>query len=89
MSRIWTRCPFRKGGAEWACLTEALYFEARGETLKGQLAVAEVILNRVDNRKYPDSICGVITQGASKRHKCQFSFKCDGRPEKILGTARL
>jgi spore germination cell wall hydrolase CwlJ-like protein len=73
--------PAARGGDEWACLTEALYFEARGERLKGQLAVAEVILNRVDNRKYPNTICGVITQGASKRHACQFSFKCDGRPE--------
>lgn len=75
------RMPNADGDKEWACLTEALYFEARGESLKGQLAVAEVILNRVDNRRYPDSICGVITQGASKLHRCQFSFKCDGRPE--------
>ena len=75
--------PLDKGGEEWACLTEALYFEARGESLKGQLAVAEVILNRVDHRKYPDTVCGVITQGAEKRHRCQFSFKCDGRPEKF------
>ena len=75
------RMPAAMGDKEWACLTEALYFEARGESLKGQLAVAEVILNRVENRRYPDSICGVITQGASKLHRCQFSFKCDGRPE--------
>ena len=73
--------PKAKGGEEWACMTEALYFEARGESLKGQLAVAEVILNRVDSRKYPDSICGVINQGASRKHRCQFSFKCDGVPE--------
>jgi len=73
--------PAADGGPEWACLTEALYFEARGESLKGQLAVAEVILNRVDTRRYPDTICGVITQGASRLHRCQFSFKCDGRPE--------
>lgn len=75
------RLPAAAGDAEWACLSEALYFEARGESLKGQLAVAEVILNRVDNRRYPDSICGVVTQGASKLNRCQFSFKCDGRPE--------
>lgn len=73
--------PAATGGAQWACLTEALYFEARGETLKGQLAVAEVILNRVDSRRYPDSVCGVISQGAKKLHRCQFSFKCDGLPE--------
>lgn len=71
------------GGEEWACLTEALYFEARGEPLIGQLAVAEVILNRVDSRKYPDSICGVIAQGESRRNACQFSFRCDGQPEQF------
>ena len=75
--------PRYQGGPEWACLTEALYFEARGETLKGQLAVAEVILNRVDSRKYPNSVCGVIEQGSHRRNACQFSFKCDGAPEKF------
>ncbi|MEO0912992.1 MAG: cell wall hydrolase [Pseudomonadota bacterium] len=75
--------PTYQGGPEWACLTEALYFEARGETLKGQLAVAEVILNRVDSRRYPNSVCGVIEQGSHRRNACQFSFKCDGAPEKF------
>ncbi|MHA6346497.1 cell wall hydrolase [Roseivivax sp. CAU 1761] len=65
----------KEGGAEWTCLTEALYFEARGEGLKGQLAVAEVILNRVDSPRYPDTVCGVVNQG------CQFSYTCDGIPE--------
>lgn len=73
--------PAAEGGQEWACLTEALYFEARGEPLIGQLAVAEVILNRVDSRKYPNSICGVISQGEARRNACQFSFRCDGQPE--------
>jgi spore germination cell wall hydrolase CwlJ-like protein len=73
--------PRASGGAAWTCLTEALYFEARGETLKGQLAVAEVILNRVDDRRYPDTVCGVVNQGSHRRHACQFSFKCDGRKE--------
>ena len=73
--------PVAEGDAEWACLAEALYFEARGEPLKGQLAVAEVILNRVDSRRYPDSVCAVISQGEERRHACQFSFRCDGQPE--------
>ena len=47
--------PTAKGGKEWACLTEALYFEARGETVKGQFAVAEVILNRVSSPSFPDT----------------------------------
>lgn len=77
------RLPVATGGTEWACLAEALYFEARGENLTGQIAVAEVILNRVDSRKYPGTVCGVISQGASRRNACQFSFKCDGRPEEF------
>lgn len=71
------------GGAEWQCLSEALYFEARGESLKGQFAVAEVILNRVAAAGYPDSVCGVVRQGASRKGGCQFSYVCDGKPEVI------
>ena len=71
----------KKGGREWKCLTDALYFEARGESIKGQFAVAEVILNRVDSKRYPDTICSVVHQGSSKRNACQFSFMCDGHKE--------
>jgi spore germination cell wall hydrolase CwlJ-like protein len=67
---------------EWRCLAEALYFEARGEGVDGQLAVAEVILNRVDSARYPDSVCDVVTQGADNRG-CQFSYMCDGLPERV------
>ena len=73
--------PEAKGGAEWACLTEALYFEARGEDAAGQFAVAEVILNRVDSPRFPRTVCGVVGQGSSKRNQCQFSYKCDGRSD--------
>jgi hypothetical protein len=72
-----------KRGKHWRCLTEALYFEARGENLVGQVAVAEVILNRVDSKSYPGSVCGVVHQGESKRNGCQFSFICDGKVEHI------
>jgi spore germination cell wall hydrolase CwlJ-like protein len=75
--------PKATGGAAWKCLTEALYFEARGETVAGQFAVAEVILNRVDSDRFPDSVCGVIRQGTGKRYQCQFTYTCDGRPETI------
>lgn len=68
--------PAPEGDAQWECLREALYFEARGETLKGQFAVAEVILNRVDSPRYPKTVCGVVHQASSKG--CQFSFVCDG-----------
>jgi spore germination cell wall hydrolase CwlJ-like protein len=70
-------------GAQWRCLTEALYFEARGENLIGQVAVAEVILNRTDSKSYPNSVCSVVHQGESKRNACQFSFICDGKVEHI------
>ena len=79
-----------QGGAEWKCLTEALYFEARGESLPGQVAVAEVILNRVDRSDYPDSVCGVVDQGAGgKLHRCQFSYNCDGKPEEFSEAKAL
>lgn len=72
-----------KGGPEWSCLTEALYFEARGETVRGMFGVAEVILNRVDDARYPDSVCKVVNQGTGERFRCQFTYTCDGRPETI------
>jgi len=75
--------PVAKGDEEWACLTEALYFEARGETVKGQFAVAEVILNRVSSPSFPDTICGVINQGTGRKFACQFTYTCDGRAEVI------
>ncbi len=73
--------PVAKGGSEWQCLTEALYFEARGESLIGQVAVAEVILNRKAHTRFPKSVCGVINQGAKRKTGCQFSYKCDGHKE--------
>lgn len=63
------------------CLAEALYFEARGETEQGIRAVAEVIINRVKSRRFPNSVCAVISQGAHRRNACQFSYKCDDNPE--------
>ncbi|SDI72206.1 Cell Wall Hydrolase [Aliiruegeria lutimaris] len=72
-----------EGSAEWRCLSEALYFEARGESVKGQFAVAEVILNRVKSSLYPNTVCGVIHQGTGKKYQCQFTYTCDGNPEKI------
>jgi spore germination cell wall hydrolase CwlJ-like protein len=60
------------------CLTEAIYFEARGEPVQGQFAVAEVILNRVEAAEFPSSVCGVVRQGARSGGACQFSYACDG-----------
>jgi len=62
---------------ELDCLTQAVYFEARGETVRGQAAVAQVVLNRVKHPAFPKTVCGVVFQGAASRG-CQFSFACDG-----------
>ncbi len=87
-SRAWINSqPVAEGDAQWQCLTEALYFEARGEAVKGQFAVAEVILNRVDSTQFPNSICGVVNQGTGRKYQCQFTYTCDGRPERVTEPA--
>lgn len=84
-SRAWIDAqPKASGDAEWRCLSEALYFEARGESVKGQFAVAEVILNRVSSSRFPSSLCGVINQGTGRKYQCQFTYTCDGNSEAIL-----
>lgn len=62
---------------EIRCLAEAIYFEARGEPERGQLAVAEVVQNRVESKAYPNTYCGVVRQ--RKGNICQFSWACDSR----------
>ena len=59
------------------CLAVAVFFEARGEPTMGQYAVAEVIMNRVEDDRYPDTVCGVVFQDH------QFSFTHDGRPDRL------
>ncbi|MBS0386398.1 MAG: cell wall hydrolase [Proteobacteria bacterium] len=63
---------------EHNCLAEAIYYEARGETQQGQVAVAEVVMNRVHSPFYPKSICAVVYQGSDRDTGCQFTFTCDG-----------
>jgi hypothetical protein len=75
--------PVADGGAQWECLAEALYFEARGETVRGMFAVGEVILNRVDSNNYPGTLCEVINQGTGRKYGCQFTYTCDGKAEII------
>ena len=69
---------------EQRCLAEAVYFESRGEPVKGQAAVAQVVLNRVRNPEYPNSICGVVFQNQSWYNRCQFSFACDRIKDRVL-----
>jgi len=64
------------------CLATAIYFEARSESRLGQVGVAQVILNRVRDDAYPDTICDVVFQNENRRNACQFSFACDGRSDK-------
>ena len=81
---VWLEAqPEAKGGEQWECLTTALYFEARGETLKGQFAVAEVIMNRVAAEEFPSSVCAVVNQGTGRQFACQFTFTCDGRADRV------
>jgi hypothetical protein len=65
------------------CLANAIYFEARNEPVRGQIAVAQVVLNRVFSPYYPETICGVVYQNAHRRLACQFTFACDGIPDVV------
>lgn len=67
---------------ERQCMAEAIYYEARSERLAGQMAVAEVVMNRVRHRAYPGSICEVVYQGSERTTGCQFTFTCDGSMER-------
>jgi len=73
--------PGTTGDSQWQCLAEAIYFEARGEPIDGQIAVAEVVLNRTGDRNFPNSVCGVTKQGAGSGRGCQFSYACDGNSD--------
>jgi spore germination cell wall hydrolase CwlJ-like protein len=73
--------PAASGNSQWECLTQALYFEARGESVRGIFAVGEVILNRVESGRFPSSICGVVNQSGGGG--CQFSYVCDGRSDRV------
>ncbi len=74
-------------GAERAksekCLANAVYFESRGEQVRGQIAVAQVVLNRVFSPFYPNDVCGVVYQNAHRHLSCQFTFACDGIPDVV------
>ena len=71
------------------CLAQNIYFEAGNQSLEGMAAVADVTLNRVQEERYPDTICDVVKSGVKhpngmmKKHKCQFSWYCDGKSDAI------
>ncbi len=65
------------------CLAEAVYFEARGEAVRGQIAVAQVVMNRVFSGFYPTTVCGVVYQNKYHHMACQFTFACDNVPDVV------
>jgi spore germination cell wall hydrolase CwlJ-like protein len=65
------------------CLADAIYFESRGEQVRGQIAVAQVVLNRAFSGYYPNSVCGVVYQNSHRKLACQFTFACDGIPDRV------
>lgn len=72
---------------ELACLALAVYFEARSEPWEGQLAVAQVVMQRVEDSRFPGTVCDVVYHGGEKpRFRCQFSWYCDGRPDTPYNT---
>ena len=71
-----------EGTRELLCLALNIYFEARGESEKGQHAVGHVVINRVSNPKFPNSVCKVVHQGGEQHlNRCQFSWWCDGQSD--------
>ena len=82
------------------CLAKNIYHEARGETVAGKIAVAHVTLNRVNHKRFPNTVCGVVKQAKMSawwaethdravplKYKCQFSWYCDGKPDIITDPA--
>ena len=65
------------------CLANAIYFEARSEPVRGQMAVAQVVMNRVFSGFYPNDVCAVVYQNAHRHLACQFTFACDGKRKVI------
>ncbi len=78
--------PILLSDADYNCLVEAIYFEAGGEDRVGQRGVARVILHRVGNPRFPDTVCGVVHE--SNRRGCQFSYWCDGRSDAMSDDRR-
>jgi spore germination cell wall hydrolase CwlJ-like protein len=73
------RVAMQKIMADERCLAEAMYYEARGEGVAGEKAIAEVVFHRMKARGYPHSLCGVVYQAGGSGHGCQFSFICNGK----------
>ena len=80
------------------CLATNIYFESANESLAGQIAVGMVVLNRVNDSRFPDEVCDVVYQGrfgkeerasAARKHRCQFSWACDGKSDVARDKKKL
>ena len=77
----------------FVCLALNTYHEAKNQSLVGQIATAQVVMNRVEDDRFPNTICEVVKQGPTRpswedpekeypiKHRCQFSWYCDGKPD--------
>tara|TARA_R110000868_G_scaffold155630_3_gene382061 strand:+ start:2848 stop:3930 length:1083 start_codon:yes stop_codon:yes gene_type:complete len=78
-------------GTSWVrsldCMTAAIYYEAASESVDGQRAVAQVVLNRMRHPAFPHTVCGVVFQGSERRTGCQFSFTCDGSLARVPSSS--
>ena len=83
-SRMKIQVALENLASETSCLAEALYYEARGQGVLGQKAIAEVVVRRTHKAGFPHSICGVVHQGSG--NGCQFSFVCDGTMDRPKAT---
>ena len=98
MRKLWITLPILffgyvgevKASSDVHCLAENIYHEARGESTAGKMAVALVTLNRVEDKRFPNTVCGVVKQtkyypsGRIDLHSCQFSWYCDGKSDKPI-----
>ena len=73
---------------ELKCMAENIYFEGRAEPMVGKIAIGHVVMNRIEDKRFPDTVCGVVKQtkfypsGRIDLHSCQFSWYCDGKSDK-------
>ncbi len=74
---------------ERTCLAEAIYYEARNQSVAGQMAVADVVMNRVASSRFPNTVCGVVYEGSHRVTGCQFSFTCDGSMDKRVERSAM
>ena len=70
------------------CMALNMYHEAKNQSMLGQIAVGQVVMNRVEDKRFPDNVCDVVTEAVTYKgtdkpvlHKCQFSWYCDGQKD--------